>query len=84
MGISHHAIASTPSPFVRSARFHTMLRQADPLLRTVDEGLVLPDRHLRLEVVDQARAAANAWSRWAAPAATTTARSPICSGPVRW
>lgn len=30
-----------------------MLRQADPFLRTVEEGLVLPDRHLRLEIVDQ-------------------------------
>lgn len=30
-----------------------MLRQTDPLLRTVCEGLVLPDGHLGLEVVDQ-------------------------------
>jgi hypothetical protein len=30
-----------------------MLGQANPFLRTVEEGLVLPDRHLRLEVVDQ-------------------------------
>ncbi len=31
-----------------------MLRQADPLLGTVGKALVFPDRHLRLEVVDQA------------------------------
>ena len=30
-----------------------MLRQADPFLGTVEEALVLPDRDLRLEVVDQ-------------------------------
>jgi hypothetical protein len=30
-----------------------MLRQANPLLRTVEEALVLPDRDLSLEVIDQ-------------------------------
>jgi hypothetical protein len=31
-----------------------MLRQADPLLRTVGKRLVLPDRHLGLQIVNEA------------------------------
>ncbi len=57
--------------------------RADPLLGAVAEPLVLPDRHLGLEGVDQRREASNAVPRCADVVATTTAMSPMSRLPTR-
>ena len=56
---------------------------ADPLLGAVGEDLVLPDRHLGLERVDERPGGVEGSPRWAAVVATTTAMSPIAERPVR-
>lgn len=51
---SHSRILMAPAYETdRSRGCGHALRRADPFLRTVGEALMLPDRHARLELVDQ-------------------------------
>ena len=77
-------VGTAGAPRPRGAPSVDRSGRADPFVGAVGELLVLPDRHLGLEGVDQRpRRASNASPRWAAVVATTTAMSPISSRPTR-